>query len=112
MNSAPADRREESYFVAGMKRRVPRGELAVTRRDQGRAEFAKLRARLGTMGEQVLDYGAVAQLHRLFAGAGSFLQSAEVEHFNQHGLAHQFTRIYRNTASASPAAGASLYSVP
>src|SRR5262249_54935429 len=80
-DSAAAYRRQESHFVTRRQGRVPRGKLAIARRNQRSPEFAQLRAASRALRKKFFDHRAVKQFDFFFGSPGKLLQSAKIEPF-------------------------------
>src|SRR5262249_38898677 len=83
-DSAAAYRRQESHFVTRRQGRVPRGKLAIARRNQRSPEFAQLRAASRGLQKKIFDHRAVKHSAFFFESPEKLFQSAKIEHFSGH----------------------------
>jgi hypothetical protein len=83
---ATAYGREKGNFIAGMERRVPRGEFLIARGDQRRAKACEFGMLCSIVREKRFDRRTIGKLNRIFRMADNFFESPEEEHFDPRGL--------------------------
>ena len=86
MNLATAYGREESHFVAGVKRRIPSGKLLIARGHDGRAILGQFGNAIRIESKEVLDRGSLVEVKRLLGLAGNIFQAAEEKDLDADGL--------------------------
>ena len=83
---APADGREEGYFVAGLERGRPGGEFAIAGDGDRLAMFGQFGIAGDALSEEVLDAGIGRNFHRLLRVTNGVLQSSKKEHVEADGI--------------------------
>ena len=72
--------------VARAEQRIPRGELLITRSDNGGTVFCKLGMALGIKSEELLDRRGVGEVDRVLSMASEFFEAAKKEDLYANSL--------------------------